>query len=181
MLKWHGNYKRPQSFRDKLVKAKIAPLPNRSSNRTIPGAKKCTNVNCVTCPYLIAGKDVKCSVTGTNFEVNTTVTCSTPNVVYCITCAKCDKQYIGETEKPAAFRFSQHRGYVNNFQQHKEAGKRIEATGEHFNLPGHSGVKDMKFQIIEKVFQKSKAVRLVRERKYIQEFQSEHLGINRNK
>ena len=60
-----------------------------------------------------------------------------------------------------------------------EAGKRIEATGEHFNLPGPLGVQNMKFQIVEKVFQKSKAVRLVREKKYIQEFQSEHLGMNR--
>ena len=92
---------------------------------------------------------------------------------------KCNQQYIGETEKQASFRFAQHRGYSNNFQQHKAAGKRIEATGEHFNLPGHSGVRDMKFQIIEKVFEKSKAVRLVREKKYIQEFQSEHLGINK--
>ena len=107
------------------------------------------------------------------------VSCSTENVIYCITCAKCNQQYIGETAKQASFRFSQHRGYSNNFEQHKEAGKRIEATGEHFNLPGHSGVRDMKFQIIEKVFEKSKAVRLVREKKYIQEFQSEHLGINK--
>ena len=82
-------------------------------------------------------------------------------------------------EKEGSFRFAQHRGYVNNFQKHKEAGKRIEATGEHFNLPGHSGVQDMRFQIVEKVFQKSKAVRLIREKKFIQEFQSEHLGINR--
>ena len=172
-------YRRPQSLRDKLIKAKISPPPNRSSGRIVSGAKKCANVNCVTCPYLIPGKEIKCTVTGSKFEVNTAVSCTTKNIIYCITCAKCNQQYIGETEKEGAFRFAKHRGYVNNFQKHKEAGKRIEATGEHFNLPGHSGVQDMRFQIVEKVFQKSKAVRLIREKKFIQEFQSEHLGINR--
>ena len=37
-------------------------------------------------------------------------------------------------------RFAQHRGYVNNYQKHKDEGKRTEPTGEHFNKPGHSGV-----------------------------------------
>ena len=73
-------------------------------------------------------------------------------------------------KKSVAFRFSQHRGYVNNFQKHKEAGKRIEATGEHFNLSGHSCVQDMRFQIVEKVFQISKAVRLIREKSAFKNF-----------
>ena len=76
-------------------------------------------------------------------------------------------------------RIAQHRGYINNFQKHKEAGKATQPTGEHFNLPGHQGVSDMEVQVIEKVFCKSMAVRLARETWYIQKFQTVSQGINK--
>ena len=145
------------------------------------GAKKCTKVNCVTCPYLVPGNKVKCSVTGQMIQVNTAVTCTTTNIIYCITCDKCNKQYIGETEKQAGQRFSQHRGYVNNYHKHLQEGKRTEPTGEHFNLPGHSGVRNMRFQIVEKLFSSNRRMRKIRENMYIKDFQSEHLGINRRR
>ena len=173
-------YRRPQSLRDKLIKAKIQNTPIRSQRAT-PGAKRCTRVNCLTCPYLITGSEVKCTVTGKKYIVNTSVTCTTSNIIYCITCDKCGKQYVGETEKEAGFRFSQHRGYVNNFEKHVREGKRTEPTGEHFNLPGHSGVSDMKLQIVEKLFSNSTGMRKTRESMYIRDFHSEHSGINRKK
>ena len=40
-------------------------------------------------------------------------------------------QFVGETEKTLAVRFSQHRGYARN-------GKVDTATGNHFNLRAHS-------------------------------------------
>ena len=64
---------------------------------------------------------------------------------------------------------------------HQLTNKKTQATGDHFNLPGHSGVRDMRLQVLEKVFVKSKALRLVREALYIKEFQSEHKGMNRKK
>ena len=51
---------------------------------------------------------------------------------------------MGETEKEAGVRFSQHRGHVNNYENHVREGKRTEPMGEHFNKPGHAGVSDMK-------------------------------------
>ena len=50
-------YRRPQSLRDKLIKAKILDLPNRSL-RVIPGIKKYTTVSCITCPYVIPSNSV---------------------------------------------------------------------------------------------------------------------------
>ena len=89
-------------------------------------------------------------------------------------------KYIGETSKSVGERFAQHRGYVNTYQNKIDADKRTEATGDHFNLPGHS-ISDMKLQIVEKVFDKSKAVRLSREKLYINLFESDHRGINRKR
>ena len=46
--------------------------------------------------------------------------------IYCITCDKCQMQYIGETGRSAKNRFKEHIGYVENLQLEK-------ATGMHFN------------------------------------------------
>ena len=91
----------------------------------------------------------------------------------------CNKQYVGETGNKVSDRFAQHRGYVNNFANHKAADKKIQATVEHFNLPGHAGVRDIRLTIIEKVFVKTKQMRLVREAKFIKEFQTDYKGINK--
>ena len=46
-------------------------------------------------------------------------------------------------------------------------------------IPGHSGVKDMRLTVIEKVFVKTKHMRLVREEKFIKEFQTDYKGLNK--
>ena len=84
-------YRRSESLRDKLIKAKIQSTPNRPQ-RAIPEAKKCTRANCLTCPYLITGNEVKCTATAKKFAVNTSVTCNASNIIYCITCDKCGEQ-----------------------------------------------------------------------------------------
>ena len=88
------------------------------------------------------------------------------------------RDYIGTTGNSISSRFSQHLGYVNQYNTKIAAGKIPEATGEHFNLPNHS-ISDMRLQIVEKVFSKSKAVREEREKMYINYFESETKGINR--
>ena len=75
-------------------------------------------------------------------------------------------------------RFAQHRSYVNTYQNKIDNDKRVEATGELFSLPGHS-LSDMQLQMIEQVFDKSEAVRLAREKMYINLFEAETRGINR--
>ena len=171
-------YRRPQSLRDKLIKSKVPVVPARPT-REIKGMKKCVNVNCVTCPYVSPGSNVKCTATGEEFNINAPVKCDTTNVIYCITCKKCQQQYVGQTKNKAGFRFSQHVGYVSNYFKHKDAGKPTQPTGEHFNLPGHHGASDMDFKILEKVFCKSEAVRLERESLYINKFQAVSKGINK--
>ena len=171
-------YCRPQSLRDKLVKSKVPEVPARPK-REVKGIKKCLNVNCVTCPYVSPGREVKCTATGENFHINSPVSCDTENVIYCITCKRCQQQYVGQSGNQLSSRIAQHRGYINNYNKHKEAGKATQPTGEHFNLPGHHGVSDMEVQIIEKVFCKSMAVRLARETWYIQQFQTVSQGINK--
>ena len=51
-------------------------------------------------------------------------------------------KYVGETKRILKYRFAEHRGYVNNSDE--------TATGQHFNLPGHS-LSDLTVTILEKV------------------------------
>ena len=163
-------YKRPENIRDKLIRSKVPPIRNMRENRKQPGCKKCNN--CSICPYVNNCKVVKSSATNFNAEIQQEVTCQTRNVIYCITCKKCNMQYVGETGRVAKDRFREHIGYVENNQSEK-------ATGWHFNQRGHS-VSDMQFAVIEKIFSQDPGVRKERESLFIKNFNSKHKGINKS-
>lgn len=118
-------YQRVQNIRQMTVKAKLPTSAARSSTRikdSKNGFKLCMKPNCPVCDQLeIKGKLVKtvqCSSTGEEVEVKGKLTCSTTNLVYCITCRKggpsfpTHPQYIGETGKSLVERFRGHKGTV---------------------------------------------------------------------
>ena len=60
-------------------------------------------------------------------------TCTSANVIYCITCTLCKKLYIGETGRRLGDRFREHLRDVE--KDDKDASKTV---ARHFNLPNHS-------------------------------------------
>ena len=60
-------------------------------------------------------------------------TCTSANVIYCITCTLCKKLYIGETGRRLGDRFREHLRDVE--KDDKDASKPV---ARHFNLPNHS-------------------------------------------
>ena len=60
-------------------------------------------------------------------------TCTSANVIYCITCTLCKKLYIGETGRRLDDRFREHLRDVE--KDDKNASKPV---ARHFNLPNHS-------------------------------------------
>ena len=129
------------------------------------GMKRCP-YDCNNCPYIQQGKTVKASASDYIHEIESAVNCQTKNLVYCISCDRCLEQYVGETEKTLSQRFAQHRGYVNN-------QKLDQATGEHFNLPGHS-LSDMKVTILEKLHSDDPNMRKIRESYYIKKLNTKY-------
>ena len=95
-----------------MITSKIPALVSQRPKRNILGMKKCNN--CKICPYIKPGKFVKSNATDIKIEINKEVNCQTKNVIYCITCKKCNVQYIGETERTLMERFCEHLGYVHN-------------------------------------------------------------------
>ena len=119
-------------------------IPKPSPIGKIASVVKCSRVNCATCPVFHPSKYFKSSLTNGKYQVvgNCNLSCSTSNLVYLITCSKCDNQYVGETKQKLSKRLSGHRSAIK-----KHANKFI---AKHFNQPGHS-VADILIQPIEKM------------------------------
>ena len=89
------------SLRNKLVKNKHMAL-NKTKHRTLP----CNRKNCQCCKqisdkdsYKINGKIVKSSAGS----------CITYNIIYCVHCKICDKNYVGRSIQQLNERIGQHR------------------------------------------------------------------------
>ena len=128
--------------------------------------KKCGK--CVTCSYVLEGKEI--TNNNNKWKITKQVSCKTKNVIYMLQCEKCNKRYIGETEREFHERMKEHIGYARNMKLEK-------VTGNHFNLPGH-GTHHMKFTIIEKVKYNDTQYRKEREKFHINKFNTHRDGLN---
>ena len=70
----------------------------------------------------------------------TTATCKTRSIIYFVQCAKCGKQYMGETDNPFHVRLNGHQSDIKNARVEK-------LVAAHFNLVGHS-IEDLTIMVI---------------------------------
>ena len=117
----------------------------------------------------MTGDHVKFTASKLNHQITTTITCTTKNIIYLITCLKCLIQYVGESHRMLKERFAEHQGYVKN----KILSK---ATGQHFNLPGHS-LSDMHITSLEHVHNNDHTFRKIGEKMYIKLGNTKHKGL----
>ena len=126
--------------------------------------------NCTACPYVREVKSLK--INDNEWKINQNLNCDVSNCIYLIECKQdyCNMKYVGETKRILKFRFAEHRGYVNNNDD--------TATGEHFNMPGHS-LSDMTVTVLEKVKTSDDMYRKEREKYFIRKFNTYYRGLNR--
>ena len=163
-------FRRQKNLRDHLIRAKVPTDPKLHPQRRSRGMKKCGK-NCTACPYI---KEVKSLyINQKEWKINQNLNCEIFNCIYLIECKKdnCNSKYVGETKRIMKFRFAEHRGYVNNKDE-------SQATGEHFNLPGHS-LSDMTITILEKVRSNDDLYRKERETYFINKFNTYYHGLNK--
>ena len=105
----------------------------RSTFKTIekPGTFKCARSRFKTYPF-VQNAD-KISGPKRSVKITDRFTCTSANVIYCITCTLCKKLYIGETGRRLGDRFREHLRDVD--KDDKDASKPV---ARHFNLPNHS-------------------------------------------
>ena len=97
--------------------------------------------NCSICPFVKETKEIKTEKFA--WKLNKRITCQSYNIVYMKSCQNenCLQKYIGESERKLKDRISEHIGYIRT-------NNKTQATGHHFNLPGHS-LDDMKVIALE--------------------------------
>mgnify|MGYP003316783657 CR=1 FL=1 len=154
----------------------------RRDGKSTPGWRRCSGNKgpCPICPHTPNhATEVIGQVTGYKHTIKDPVNCKDENVIYQWKCIKPNckdhpkTEYQGKTTQSFQRRFSQHRDYLKR-------DVTSEASGEHFNLPGHS-ISDMQGLVLEKVKSKDPFVLKAREHFFIQKFDSFRNGLNRER
>ena len=83
----------------------------------------------------------------------------------------CQQAYIGETKRQLKYRIADHKKYIRNENTEQ-------ATGAHFNLPGHS-ISNFTVTILERVKVQDDRFRKEREKYYINKSNTFYKGINK--
>ena len=118
------SFKRDQNVGNFLVRSAL-------KTNEQPGTFKCARSRCKTCLFIV--NTSKISGPKRSVKITDRFTCTSANVIYCITCTLCNKLYIGETGRRLGDRFREHLRDVE--KNDKDAAKPV---ARHFNLPNHS-------------------------------------------
>ena len=94
-----NGYRRNKNLRDMLVHAKLTaskPKPRVGPLDNPTPLKKCKIKTCNYCPLLDRSGQITSTTTGRTYTTRKHVSCKSHNLIYCITCTICKKQYVGQ-------------------------------------------------------------------------------------
>ena len=119
-------FKREKNLRDCFIRSKLYRDDNTAKT---PGTTSCHRPRCNTCSHVTLGNTIRGPLR--NWNVLGSYTCISSNVIYAITCTRCETIYFGETKRRLADRFTEHHRAIKlNFPGLPVAS--------HFNSSGHS-------------------------------------------
>ncbi|XP_011407404.1 PREDICTED: uncharacterized protein LOC105314749 [Amphimedon queenslandica] len=136
---------RPSTKDLRKITEKTSPIPQHNQPKRIvtlrtAGPNKCNKKRCSTCNHFNSSAIFKSTANKRQFKIEHPFTCTSSNVIYLITCLKCQKQYVGKTSKTLRERICHHRSSINNNEPRY--------ISKHFNLPGHQ-LSHLKVQVID--------------------------------
>ena len=140
----HGS-RRNKTLRDHLVSSSI-PLEGLTGKHKFglqgKHSHECPTNDCVYCDSLdTTGKIISHSTSKTHWT-KTNVTCRSHNIVYCLQCTTCGKQYVGQTKRTFRERLYEHFRNIRN-------ANNDDPIGRHFTDLHHTGeVKQVKTFIL---------------------------------
>ena len=160
-------YTRAKNLRDLLVHSDFPPAQPAQQPGTFPYKRTI----CRTCAHINQSTSIPSP--GGQIKITGHFTCTSDNVIYCISCRKCPRAvYIGETGRGLADRFREHRLDV----LHKKSDLPV---AHHFNSLDHS-LEDVRVAVLKSGLAR-KDVRQREEMRQIFNFQTlAPRGINRD-
>ena len=185
-------YKNTRNIKSYLVRSQLKPLPSTSSTLepttntqqhnfiqvqpikdTRPGFKPCKTLRCGACKIHASPSPLIHSTSlNLDFHINHHLTCASTNIIYVITCTKCNLQYVGETTRTLRERLTDHKSNIKT--------NKLTPVSVHFCQPLHS-ISDLKIVAIEKIPDQSNSLltRLDRETYWIRKLATSHpRGLN---
>ena len=137
------SYKRPKNLRDILVRARLPKL-----NEEVEDGNHTENVcknkqgTCRYCNNLNTTGRIKSTFSGREYASKHNVCCKSSNLIYCIQCRICQKQYVGQTKNSLMQRFQGHWTDIKSENPKSDVGR-------HFNLKNHTGGENMEIFIVD--------------------------------
>ena len=101
------------------VITKQKPLGTSNKERGFPF---CNNVLCKYCKLLNKTGQITSLVTQLPYNTMKNISCRSSNVIYCITCKSCNKQYVGQTLRKIKDRLYEHMRDIDNRNPDKPLG-----------------------------------------------------------
>jgi hypothetical protein len=153
-------HRRNDNLRDKLVRAKLPQNSTITRNPNRP-LHICSTFNCRYCPKLDRTGTITSTSTNRQYNTRKIVSCKSNNLIYCITCTKCKKQYVGQTKNRLQDRFVAHFYNIENKNKKKRSQVKTTALslyrqskfddpiGRHFNMPDHQGLRNIHIHILQ--------------------------------
>jgi hypothetical protein len=133
--------------------------PRKGTDPSKRGFNFCNTTRCRYCPKLNKTGSIESRTTGASFECMKNISCRSSNVIYCVTCKRCNMQYVGQTSLRVKDRFVHHFLDI-------EKGDKLKSLGRHFSQRDHNGVNDLEISVLEFIKKppKSPAAILIRNR-----------------
>ena len=99
------------------------PTPSYpSTSKKERGFKFCNQPLCKICKLINKTGQIKSHVTQTSHETMKNVSCRSSNLIYCISCKICGKQYVGQTLRRIRDRLSEHLRDIDKADKTKPLG-----------------------------------------------------------
>ena len=153
--------RRNKNLRDLLVKAALPTGPPRPipQDRARP-LHPCPRLNCRYCTRLDKTGNIISTSTDRSYFTMKKVSCQSNNLIYCLSCTKCNIQYVGQTKNRLEDRFVVHFNHIAPTKPSKKKlkpapsntsfkHKYYDPIGRHFTDTYHSGLKDVRIHILQ--------------------------------
>ena len=170
-------YHRPKSLKDLLVMAKLPTEQTENNVRQHSRNIRCNKKNCRYCLRLNTDGCITSLATGKHHSTRKKADCASNNLVYCISCKRCGKQYVGQTKNTLKKRFQSHFYLIKHNKNKHEVPR-------HFNTNSHQGIDDVEIHVLTLINndankEETKGIRLRSEFDWIHRLRTQiPLGLN---
>ncbi len=141
-------FRRPKNLRDILVRAKLPKQKTQgemTKKLNSQNRNKCSNLKCNYCPLINKSGRITSTKTGREYTCKSNVTCRSSNLIYCINCRICKKQYVDQTGDPIIKRFQGHFTSIRSKDLSNDVGR-------HFNMGDHNGTCDIEIFVLDFIY-----------------------------